>query len=246
MILPASTPSSSSSFSLSAPPSSPSLSSLPCPGLTDKDSAYIGQYFTQTSVASTGGEDLHSLARPLFLDEFKNLPSNKKGLVWQKQQQTHSWSVNHLMKTIHTIRKSPCKGNAEVAHDGSVMACNVMACKSCQALLASYAFKKAISRKPAPNKNCAFTPHVYQPPVIGKMYNLSFNDLIDGVSARLDSQMYRQLISACRHPITVRLCLDLCIKSLQGILMTSLYSWILSRFLQLKQSITSMGMASKI
>jgi hypothetical protein len=55
----------------------------------------------------------------------------------------------------------------------------------CQVLLISHAFKNAISRKPAPNKNHAYVPHIYQPAFIGKIYSLGFNDLIDGVSAGL-------------------------------------------------------------
>ena len=88
-----------------------------------------------------------------------------------------------VTKKIHAIGKTPCEQNAKVASDGSVRAC-----KACHALFTSHAFKKAISRKPAPNKNHAYIPHVYQPAVIGKMYSLGFNDLIDGVSARFNSK----------------------------------------------------------
>lgn len=193
LVLSAGAFSSSSSPSSAPSPASTSTgsttSSLPCPGLTEKDGTSISQYFSRTSVTSAGGEDLHSVARSLFSDEFKNLSSEKKDLVRLKQKQTHTWSIDHLMKTIHAIGKSACEGNADIASDGSLMAC-----KACQSLLTSQAFKKAISRKPAPNKNRAYIPHVYQPAVIGKMYSLGFNDLIDGVSARLNFQSCRQLI----------------------------------------------------
>jgi hypothetical protein len=181
--LSASSQSSSASSLSSAQSSSPGPSLLPCPRLTEKDSPSLHQYFTWTAVASTGGEDLHSVARALFLVEFKNLSSDKKDLVWLKQKQTHTWSIDHLMKTIHAIGKAPCAGNAEVASDGSK---SLRACKQCQALLTLHAFKKAISRKPAPNKNRTYIPHIYQPAVIGKMYSLGFNDLVEGVSVRLD------------------------------------------------------------
>lgn len=184
VVLSASTPSSSSSPSSAAPSPASSTCLLPCPGLTDKDGASISQYFSRTSVASAGGEDLHSVARALFSDEFRNLSSEKKDLMRLKQKQTHTWSVDHLMKTIHAIGETPCEQNAEVASDGSVRAC-----KACRALFTSHAFKKAISRKPAPNKNRAYIPHIYQPAVIGKMYSLGFNDLIDGVSAQFDSEL---------------------------------------------------------
>ncbi|KAN0139136.1 hypothetical protein V8E53_003025 [Lactarius tabidus] len=175
---------SSSTSSLSSALSfSPGPSSLPCPGLTEKDSPSLCQYFTRTAVASAGGEDLHSVAQALFSDEFKNLSSDKKDLVRLKQKQTHTWSIDHLMKTIHAIGKAPCEGNAEVASDGSK---SLRACKRCRALLTLHAFKNAISRKPAQNKNRAYIPHIYQPAAIGKMYSLGFNDLVDGVSARLD------------------------------------------------------------
>jgi hypothetical protein len=109
--------SSSSSAPSSAPSPAPSTSLLPCPGLTDKDCASIGQYFSRTCVASAGGEDLHLVARSLFSDEFKNLSSENKELVQLKQRNTHTWSVDHLMKTIHAIGKAPCEGNADVARD---------------------------------------------------------------------------------------------------------------------------------
>lgn len=160
--------------------SSPAPCLLPCPGLTDKDCESIGQYFSRTSVASAGGEDIHLVARSLFSDEFKNLSSEKKEFVQLKQKKTHTWSVDHLMKTIHAIGKAPCEGNADVTRDGSIKAC-----KACQALLMSQAFKKAVSRRPALNKNHTFIPHIYQPAIVGKMYSLGFNDLLDGVSIRL-------------------------------------------------------------
>jgi hypothetical protein len=123
-VLSASTMSSSSSAPSSAPsPSNPSTSSLPCPGITEKDDASISQYFSRTSVASAGGDDLHSVARSLFSDEFKNLSLVEKELVRLKQKQTHTWSVDHLMKTIHAIGKVPCDGNADMASNGSVRAC---------------------------------------------------------------------------------------------------------------------------
>ena len=168
---------SSSSSSQLAPPLASSTRFLPCPGLTEKESSPISQYFTRTSVTSAGGDDLHSVAQSLFSDEFKNLSKKKKELVRLKQKQTHTWSVDHLLKTIHAIGKIPCTKNAEIASDGSVGAC-----KACRDLLTCHAFKKAISRKPAPNKNRAYIPHIYQPEEIGKMYRLGFNDLVDGVS----------------------------------------------------------------
>ena len=153
---------------------------LPCPGLTERDSILIRQYFTRTSVASAGSEDIHTIAQSLFHDEFQNLSSEKKDIVQLKQKQTHSWSVDHLTKTVHAIGKVPCEGNGQVSADGSLESCKV-----CKALLSSAAFKKAITRKPAPNKNRAYIPHVYQPAEISKMYSLGFNELLDGVRSIL-------------------------------------------------------------
>jgi hypothetical protein len=124
-------------------------------------------------VTSAGSEDLHSVARSLFADEFKNLSLEKKELVWLKQKQTHKWSIDHIMKTIHAIGKVPCDGNANMASNGSVRAR-----RACQVLLMSHAFKKAISRKPAPNKNRAYVPHIYQPACYGRLAVVS--DLDDG------------------------------------------------------------------
>ena len=68
-----------------------------------------------------------------------------------------------------------------MASDGSLELCRV-----CKGLLMVPAFKKAIMRKPAPNKNRAYIPHVYQPVEIGKMYSLGFSELIDGVSSTVN------------------------------------------------------------
>ncbi|KAI9443778.1 hypothetical protein H4582DRAFT_2053569 [Lactarius indigo] len=174
-----STPSQSSSPSESSTPTS---ESLPCPGLTERDSIYLRQYFTRTSVASAGGTDLHTIARSLFSDEFKNLSSDKKELVRLKQKQTHCWSVDHLMKTVHALGKKPCEGDAQTASDGSLEPC-----KACKALLTLPAFKKAIMRKPAPNENRGYIPHIYQPAEIGKMYSLGFSELINGTSSHSET-----------------------------------------------------------
>jgi hypothetical protein len=183
---------SSSSLSASPPASSPAsrTSALPCPGLTENESSHISQYFARTLVTSAGGENLQSVAESLFSDEFKDLSKKKKELVRLKQKQTHTWSVDHLMKTIHAIGKDHCKRNAEIASDGSVGPC-----KTCRDLLTSRAFRNAISRKPAPNENRTYVPHIYQPEEIGKMYKLGFNDLMDGVSIGLSLQTDGQLIS---------------------------------------------------
>jgi hypothetical protein len=190
----ASTPQSSSALSSSAPSPAPShtprISLLPCPGITEKDCESIGQYFSRTCVASAGGDNLHLVASSLFSDKYMNLSSEKKELVRLKQRNTHAWSVDHLLKTIHAIGKAPCETNAKVARDGSVKACKV-----CQALLKSQAFKNAVSRKPIPNKNRSYIPHIYQPAAVGKMYSLGFNDLIEGVSTRIYLQTHRPLIS---------------------------------------------------
>ena len=170
--------SASGPLSLSSTPPPVRASCLPCPGLTESNSVHIPQYLARTSVASAGGEDIHAVAASLFHDEFRNLSSDKKDLVRLKQKKTHTWSVDHLMKTVHAIGKVPCIGDAQVATDGSLEPC-----KACKALLSSAAFKKAIARKPAPNENRAYIPHVYQPPQIGKMYSLGFSDLINGVSS---------------------------------------------------------------
>ena len=179
VVLPASASTSSSSVHSVSDTSSPAPVSLPCPGLTEKDSIHVHQYFLRTSVASAGGMDLHVIAQSLFSDEFRNLTSDQKDLVRLKQKQTHIWSVDHLMKTVHAIGKNPCEGDAQTASDGSLEPCKV-----CKALLLVPAFKKAITRKPAANKNRAFIPHVYQPVEIGKMYSLGFSELINGVSFR--------------------------------------------------------------
>lgn len=152
--------------------------SLPCPGLTERDNIEIRQYISRTSVASAGGMDLHSVAQSLFSNKYGNLSPHKKDLVRLKQKQTHSWSVDHLMKTVHAIGKNPCEGDAQTAIDGSLEPC-----KACKALLRVPAFKKAVTRKPAPRKHRAYIPHIYQPVEIGKMYSLGFSELLDGVSS---------------------------------------------------------------
>ncbi|KAH9018586.1 hypothetical protein EDB85DRAFT_1897086 [Lactarius pseudohatsudake] len=105
-----------------------------------------------------------------------------KELVQLKQKQTHHWTVDHLMKTVHAFGKNPCEGDAQTASDGSLEPC-----KACKALLMLPAFKRAIARKPAPNKNRAYIPHVYQPVEIGKMYSLGFSELINGTSSHSES-----------------------------------------------------------
>jgi len=175
-------PSSTTSSHMSVP--------LPCPGLAEHDNKHISQYFSRTSVASAGGQDIHTVAEALFGVEFQRLSSENKELVRVKQKQTHMWSVDHLLKKIYAIGKLPCEGNAQVAEDGSLRPC-----QACKALLTTPAFKKAISRKPVPNKNRTFVPHVYQPPEIGTMYRLGFYDLMEGVCCELDSKSNIWLIS---------------------------------------------------
>ena len=156
--------------------SSPSRVALPCPGLTKKDDPRIAQYVKRTSVNSAGGSDIHDVAMDLFSKLFKNLTSDEKDIVRQKQIQTHSWSVDRMRKSVHAIGKSPCAGNAQQAKDGTLIACI-----QCLALLSLHAFRNAISREPPKDENRVYVPHKFQPAEVGKLYGMGFNSLIDGV-----------------------------------------------------------------
>lgn len=155
---------------------SPSRVALPCPGLTEKDDLRIVQYTKRTPVNSAGGKDVHDIAMDLFSDLFKNLTSDKKDIVRQKQMQTHSWSVDRMRKSVHAIGKSPCGGNAQQVKDGTLAPCN-----QCLALLSLRAFRNAISREPPKDENRMYVPHTFQPAEVGKLYGMGFNNLIDGV-----------------------------------------------------------------
>jgi hypothetical protein len=154
----------------------PSRVALPCPGLTEKDDPRIAQYVKRTSVNSAGGQDIHDIAMDLFSDLFKNLTSDKKDIVRQKQMQTHSWSVDRMRKSVHAIGNSPCDGNARQAKDGTLVPCI-----QCLALLSLRAFRNAVSREPPKDENRVYVPHTFQPAEVGKLYGMGFNSLIDGV-----------------------------------------------------------------
>ena len=168
--------SSSSIPSNSESPPCPSRIALPCPGITEKDDSRIAQYVKRTSVNSAGGKDIHEIAKMLFQDQFKNLTSNKKDIVRQRQMQTHSWSVDRMRKSIHAIGNSPCSGNAWQAKDKTLRPC-----AQCLALLSLHAFRNAIAREPPKDENRVYVPHKFQPAEIGKLYGMGFNSLIDGV-----------------------------------------------------------------
>ncbi|KAI0291530.1 hypothetical protein BC826DRAFT_875479, partial [Russula brevipes] len=136
----------------------------------------IKQYVKRTSATSAGGINIHAIAKDLFRDDFKNLSAKKKGLVHQKQLQTHTWSVDSMRMSIHAIRTNPCSGNAQRGADGALRPCN-----QCLALLSQRAFRNAISREPPKNENRVYIPHTYQPAEVGKMYKFRLNNLIDGV-----------------------------------------------------------------
>ena len=155
---------------------SPSPTNLPCLGITEKDDPRISQYIRRTPVHSAGGDNIHDIAKELFADEFKNLSQEQKDIVRQKQLQTHSWSNDHIRKSVHAIGKIPCSGKACMAKDGSLAPCD-----QCLALLTLRAFRNAISRKCCENQNRGFTPHIYQSPDVGKIYSLGLYELLDGV-----------------------------------------------------------------
>jgi hypothetical protein len=164
------------------PPSVPSTSSppsptnLPCLGITEKDDPRIAQYMKRTPVNSAGGDNIQDIAKELFASDFKNLNQEKKDIVRQKQLQTHSWSNDHIRKSVHAIGKNACDGKARMAEDGSLMPCS-----QCLALLASKAFRNAISRKCCENENRGFTPHIFQSSDVGRIYSLGLYELLDGV-----------------------------------------------------------------
>lgn len=166
----------SPSPSIHATASSPSYTNLPCLGITEKDDMRIAQYIKRTPVHSAGGDNIHDIANELFTDDFKNLTSEKKDIVRQKQLQMHSWSNDHIRKSVHAIGRNPCDGKACLAKDGSLMPC-----KPCLALLSLRVFRNAISRKCCENQNRGFTPHVYQSPDVGRIYSLGLYELLDGV-----------------------------------------------------------------
>jgi hypothetical protein len=130
----------------------------------------------RTPVNSAGGGNIHDIAKELFGDHFRNLSKGAKDIVRQKQLQTHSWSNDHIRKSIHAIGKNPCNGKGCLAKDGTLMPCN-----QCLALLTLRAFRNAISRECVENENRVFTPHVFQSPDVGRIYSLGLYELLDGV-----------------------------------------------------------------
>ena len=162
--------------SIPATSSLPSSTNLPCLGLTEKDDARISQYIKRTPSYSAGGGSIHEFAKGLFSADFKNLSLEKKDIVRQKQQQTHTWSCDHIRKSVHAIGKNACDGKARLAKDGSLLPCN-----KCLALLSVRAFRNAISQKCCKDENRGFIPHVFQSPDIGRIYSLGLYELLDGV-----------------------------------------------------------------
>ena len=147
------------SISIPSASSSPPRTNLPCLGITEKDDARILWYMKRTPVNSAGGDNIHDISKELFSDCFQNLSQQQKDIVRQKQLQTHSWSNDHIRKSVHAIGKNPCDGKARLAKDGSLMPCN-----QCSALLNLRAFRNAISRECRENGNRRFTPHIFQSP----------------------------------------------------------------------------------
>jgi hypothetical protein len=129
-----------------------------------------------TPINSASGSNIQDIATELFSKHFKNLSKKDKDIVRQKQVQTHSWSNDHIRKTVHAIRKNPCDGIARVAKDSSLMLCD-----QCLALLTLHAFRNAISWKCVKNENCVFTPHIHQSPDVGRIYSLGLYKLLDDV-----------------------------------------------------------------
>jgi hypothetical protein len=165
----------SSRTSVPSTPTSPRVP-LPCLGLTENIDKRIGQYIKRTSVNSAGGRCIQDIAVELFSKRFGDLSKEKKNIVRQKQVQTHSWSVDRMLKAVHAIGKNPCDGNARHARDGTLMPCI-----PCMSLLSLRAFCVAIKREIPKDENRAYVPHTYQPAEVGKLYGMGLNSLIDGV-----------------------------------------------------------------
>lgn len=176
-------PLSIASTSLFPPPTN--VANLPCLGITAKDDIRIAQYMKRTPVNTAGGSNIHDIAEELFMDNFKNLGQQAKDIVRQKQQQAHSWSNDHIRKSVHAIGKNPCDGRARLAKDGSLVPCN-----QCLALLTLRSFRNAISRQCVESENRGFTPHTFQSPDVGRIYSLGLYELLDSVrtTSRLTSR----------------------------------------------------------
>jgi len=125
-----------------------------------------------------GGINIQDIAKELLSDLFKNLSWKDKDIVRQKQEQTRSWSNDHIRKSVHAIGKDPCDGKARLDKDGSLKPCD-----QCLALLSLRSFRNAISRPCVENENRVFTPHIFQSPDIGRIFSLGLYELLDGVRA---------------------------------------------------------------
>jgi len=158
--------------------SSPSHTNLPCPGITEKNDIRITQYMKHTPSKGGGGINIQDIAKELFSDLFKNLSQKDKDIMRQKQEQTCSWSNDHIRKSVHAIGKDPCDGKACLDNDRSLKPCN-----QCLALLALRSFQNAISRPCVENENRVFTPHIFQSPDVGRIFSLGLYELLDGVRA---------------------------------------------------------------
>jgi hypothetical protein len=135
----------------------------PCPGLSEKDKPRIENYLHWTTVSSSGGISINTIAGQMYKTPYKELEDDQKQAVRVGQLHTHQWSRDHQRRRVFAIGEERC--SQKVPHNPGWP----QPCCACKALLRNRAFQTAINRDIPDDENRKFTPHLYQAAEIAKI-----------------------------------------------------------------------------
>jgi hypothetical protein len=139
----------------------PSLTHVPCPGLTREAFEKVDRYLLRTTVLGGGAPSRKSLAAELFPqavgDDFcwADLTPYQKKAVLRLEANRYLWRNNHAIRAVMSSR---CEG--DVLNLGENV--EPTPCNACRSLLTLHTFQVALNRPMPSEENMKKVPKVYR------------------------------------------------------------------------------------
>ncbi|KAJ7218619.1 hypothetical protein GGX14DRAFT_356946 [Mycena pura] len=148
------------------PKERPTKISTPCPGLTAKYDARVGNYLDRAVATGGGARAVGHYSEQLFKKQYEDLTPSQKDQVHTAQFHGRTWrneTSNDVMSTFST----KCLSTIKVESASST---SPPPCHECILVFTSREYKNAIN-KPVPEaKNVRFVPKAYQNTHAGTLY----------------------------------------------------------------------------
>lgn len=135
-----------------------------CPGLSARENPQVELYLQHTGFCGGGARHVKFIAKERFKKRYRKLTKDQKLEILEGQINEHRWRNDHYCSRVYSTR---CLHVITYYSDLA----NAHPCGNCSDLLLLSAFKHALKKEGAGDKNLPFVNHKYRiPPILAEKY----------------------------------------------------------------------------